>query len=90
MDESKLLEVFLAKDREIWLEDIEELENDGEDAIKMPRSACSAEMPRQEAFLHDDGVVALVEAFSFRGESQIHPFSLAEGEILLDGLRVVL
>jgi len=60
VDESKLLEVFLAKDREIWLEDIEELENDGEDAIKMPRSACSAEVPRQEAFLNDDGVVALV------------------------------
>jgi len=84
-----LLEVFLAKDGEVGLEDVQEFEDDGEDAIEMTWARGSAKVLREQVFPNEDGVIFLVESFFLRGEGEIDSFGFAEGEIVLDGLRVI-
>jgi len=89
LDEGELLEVFLSKDGEVRADDVEKLKDDGEDAIEMTWARGSAKVLREQVFPNEDGVIFLVESFFLRGEGEIDSFGFAEGEIVLDGLRVI-
>ncbi len=47
-NEGKLLEVLVSEDGEVGLEDVEELEDDGENAIEVARAGGSAKVFREE------------------------------------------
>lgn len=89
-NEGELLEVLVPEDGEVGLKDVEELEDDGQDAIEVARSGGSAKVLRQERFGDEGGVIRGVETENLRDKGEIDAFFFAEGEVFLDRPGVVL
>lgn len=88
-DKSDLLEVLVAKDGKIRLDDVEELEHYGEDSVKMTGPTRTTKVFGEQRFGNQNRVVALIERFFFRSESQINPFFFTQREVGLQGARIV-
>lgn len=89
LDEGDLLEVLVSKNGVGRLKKIEQLQDDGEDSVKMAGPARSAKVLGEERFGDENRVIGVVEEFFFRGEGEIDPFFFAEGEVGLERAGVV-
>lgn len=83
-DESELLEVLVSEDGGVRADDVEELEDDGEDAIEVAGSGGSAEVGGEEGLGNEGGVVLFVERGGFGDEGDIGSFGRGEGEIVFE------
>lgn len=89
-NDGQLLVVLFSKDSEVGLDEVEEFENDGANAVEVTGAAGSAEM-RSELFLkHLDGVVFGVKICGSGVKDMIHPLLTAFFEIGSECLRVIL
>ena len=88
-NEGELLEVFVTEDGEVRLEDVEKLEDNGEDTIEVTGAGGSAKVFGEEGLGDEGGVVGGVEAGNPGNEGEVDPFFFAEGEIFLEWLGVI-
>lgn len=89
MNEGELLEVLFTKDREVGLEDIKELQDNGEDAVKVSRSGLSAKVFGEEGFRDENRVIGLVESLFFGDEGDIDTLGFAQGKVIFQGPGII-
>ena len=82
-DDGNLLEVFLAEDGDVGLDDVEEFGNDGADAAEVGGALGAFEGLGEEGFLDPSGVILRVEVGGVGEEDGVGAFGLAEGEVVL-------
>jgi len=87
-DDGELLVVFFAEDGVVGLEEVEEFEDDGADAIEVTGASGSAETFAEEGFGDGDGVVGSVEVVGGGGEEGIDAFGFGDGDVCIPGARV--
>ncbi len=89
IDEGELLEVFFAENSAVGLEDVEQFQNHGEDAIEMPGAGGTAEVFGEEGFCDEDGAVGEVEFAGIGDKGEIDTFGFAGGEVVFKSFGVI-
>lgn len=89
IDEGELLEVFFAENSAVGLEDVEQFQNHGEDAIEMPGAGGAAEVFGEEGFRDEDGAVGEVEFAGIGDKGEIDTFGFAGGEVVFKSFGVI-
>ena len=89
IDEGELLEVFFAENSAVGLEDVEQFQNHGEDAIEMPGAGGTAEVFGEEGFRDEDGAVGEVEFAGIGDKGEIDTFGVAGGEVVFKSFGVI-
>jgi len=88
-DEGELLEVLVSEEGDVGLEEIEEFQDDGEDAIEVTWAGGSAEVSGEERFGDESGVIGGVKVWNLRDEGEIDSFLFAEGEVVFERLGII-
>ena len=88
-DEGELLEIFFAENGTVGLEDVEQFQDDGENAVEMPGAGGSAEVFGEERFRDENGAIGEIEFVGIGDECEIDAFGLAGGEVIFKSFGVV-
>ncbi len=89
IDEGELLEIFFAENGTVGLEDVEQFQDDGENAVEMPWAGGSAEVFGEERFRDENGAIGEIQFVGIGDEGQIDAFGLAGGEVIFKSFGVV-
>ena len=89
INEGELLEVFFAKNGTVGLEDVEQFQDDGENALEMPGAGGSAEVFGEAGFCDENGAIGEIEFVGMGDEGEIDAFGFAGGEVIFKSLGVV-
>ena len=89
INEGELLEVFFAKNGTVGLEDVEQFQDDGENAVKMPGAGGSAEVFGEAGFRDENGAIGEIECVGTGDEGEIDALGFAGGEVIFKSLGVV-
>ncbi len=87
-DDGDLLVVLFAEDGVVALDEVEELGDDGADAVEVAGAAGAAEGLGEAGFEKLDAAVRRVEVLGFRGEDHVCAVVAAEAEIFDEGARI--
>ena len=83
-DQGQLLKVFFSENGEGRLEEVEQFQDNGENAVKVPGTGRAAKVLGEPGLGDQNGMIGLVEGGFLGSEDEINSFGPAEREIVLE------
>ncbi len=88
LDDGGLLPVLLSEHGQVRPDDLEELGDDGADAVEVPRAERSAELLAQALHVHDRGVALRVDVGGLGHEDDVGAGLFQQGDVAFEVSRV--
>jgi len=89
IDEGELLKIFFSENGTVGLEDVEQFQDDGENAVEMPGAGGSAEVFGEEGFRDENGAIGEIEFVGIGDKAEIDAFGFAGCEVVLKSFGVI-